>query len=122
MFHGHHHRMFPTTEYPAVSDVIVYYVTRVVQAPILVDTDLRWFRTPVFARWVQENNLPGAYFDIMKGSLQSTYGCRIPQGVFIELPRPEEEKIERWLESWKNETFPRRYTMNPVNYPDLLPN
>lgn len=122
MFHGHRHRMFPTTEYPAVSDVIVYYVTRVVQAPIFVDTDLRWFRTPVFAKWVQENNLPGAYFDIMKGSLQSTYGCRIPSEVLIELPRKEERKIERWLASWKNETFPRRYTMSLGHFRDLLPN
>lgn len=120
--HRGRHRMFPTTEYPSLSDLIVYYVTRVVQAPILVDTDLRWFRTPVFARWVQENNLPGAYFDIMKGSLQSTYGCRIPKGMFIELLRPEEEKIERWLASWKNETFSRRYTMSLGHFRDLLPN
>lgn len=114
--------MFPTTEYPSLSDVIVYYVTRIVGVPIFVDTDLRWFRTPKFAEWAMENNLPGAYFDIMKGSLQTTYGCRIPKGMLIELPRPEEEKIERWLSSWKNETFPRRYTMSLGAFRDLLPN
>lgn len=122
MFHGHRHKMFPTTEYPAVSDLIVYYVTRVVQVPIFVDTDLQWFRTPVFAKWVQENNLPGYYFDIMKGSLQTTYGCSVPEGVVIELPRQEEQKIERWLSSWKNETFPRKYVMSLGQFRDSLPN
>ena len=101
---------------------MVYYVTRIVRVPILVDTDLRWFRTPVFAKWIRENNLPIDYVEIMHGSLQSTYGCKIPKGVFIELPSSEEEKIERWLSSWKNETFSRRYSMIGINYPDLLPN
>ena len=87
------HRMFPTTEDPALSDLIVYYVTRVVGVPIFVDTDLQWFHTPRFADWVREWNLPGQYLDVMRGSLVQNFGCRIPPGVSIELPRPEIEKI-----------------------------
>ena len=116
------HRMFPTTDYPALSDLIVYYVTRVVGVPIFVDTDLQWFHTPRFFEWVKENNLPGNYLDVMKGSLVSDFNCRIPRGVSIELPRNEEEKIERWLESWKRDTFPRRYTMAFRNFPEYWPN
>lgn len=117
-----HHRMFPTTEYPALSDLIVYYVTRVVGVPIFVDTDLQWFHTPRFFEWVKENNLPGNYLDVMRGSLVSDFNCRIPRGVSIELPRPEIEKIERWLTSWKQDTFERRYTMALRNFPEYLPN
>lgn len=114
--------MFPIVEYPAVSDVIVYYVTRVVGAVIYTDTDLAWFNTPRFARWVQENNLPSQYLDMMRGSLQKSWGCRIPTEMCIELPRKEEEKIERWLASWREDTFRREYTMALREHPEFLPN
>lgn len=114
--------MFPTAEYPAVSDVIVYYVTHVVGVPIFVDTDLKWFRTPKFAQWIKESNLPGHYLNIMRGTLQENYGCRIPLNVAIELPATEIAKIERWISSWKEETFLRRYTMAIRNNPEFLEN
>lgn len=115
-------RMFPVVDCPSVSDLIVYYVTRVVCVPIYSDTDLAWFNTPVFGQWVQDNNLPSAYLGLMRGSLKSAWGCRIPAEMCIELPPKEEEKIVRWLASWRDDTFRREYTMALRDHPEFLRN
>lgn len=107
--------------------LLLYYITRVIGKPVFARTQLSIFRTPLWWRWIQENNLPPSIANLMDGTLEEGYGLKIEGGdvetTNINLADDSALICERWLEGWRRQCAPRSYRQhNATEFRALLAN
>ena len=81
-------------------DFVVYYVTCVLGLPIFINTELFIFNTPKYIKWLQENNLPYWFKDLMlsHNKLSDEFKSHFSKEVALVLPPNKKKLIEDWIE------------------------
>lgn len=107
--------------------LVLYYITRVVGKPVFVGTQLSIFRTPLWWRWIKENNLPPSIANLMNGTLEENYGLKIENAdvetTNINLADDSALICERWLEGWRKQCTHRSYRQHDsTEFRSLLAN
>ena len=85
--------------------LLLYYITRVIGKPVFVGTQLSIFRTPLWWRWIKENNLPPSIANLMDGTLEENYGLKIENadGEKININLADDSALicEQWIAGWR---------------------
>jgi hypothetical protein len=95
--------------------IILYYITRVLNMPVFLNTELGIFCTPRWWQWIRDSNLPPSIAMLMHGTLKEEYGLKMEgcgSTVSISLDDESALLMEQWLKGWKDQCPRRSYSQH----------
>lgn len=106
---------------------LLYYITRILGKPVFARTELSLFRTPLWWKWIKDNNLPPSMAGLMNGTLEASYGLKMedadPEKTDIKLADDSAVICEQWVAGWREQCVHRSYRQHDATeYRSLIPN